>query len=274
MPSQPRFEPYLRRWHLVADGAEIATSTSRLLPVMQAGQPAMLKLSHAEEERSGQDLLAWWDGDGAARVLADEDGALLIERATGARSLSDMARGGQDDEACRILCATAARLHVPRSKPLPQLIPLARRFDALEPAARTHGGMLARCLAAANILLAAPQDPVVLHGDLHHGNVLDFGARGWLAIDPKGLSGERGFDFANIFLNPDLADPSRPVATDPQRFSQRLATVSAAAGIERARLLLWVLAWSGLSMAWFLEDGTPAPINLHIAGLAAAELDR
>jgi aminoglycoside/hydroxyurea antibiotic resistance kinase len=42
----------------------------------------------------------------------------------------------------------------------------------------------------------------VLHGDLHHGNVLDFGLRGWLAIDPKGLLGERGFDFANIFTNP------------------------------------------------------------------------
>lgn len=33
---------------------------------------------------------------------------------------------------------------------------------------------------------------VTLHGDLHHGNVLDFGASGWLAIDPKGLKGERG----------------------------------------------------------------------------------
>jgi streptomycin 6-kinase len=39
--------------------------------------------------------------------------------------------------------------------------------------------------------------------------VLDFGACGWLAIDPKRLAGERGFDFANIFTNPDLADPAR-----------------------------------------------------------------
>jgi streptomycin 6-kinase len=52
------------------------------------------------------------------------------------------------------------------------------------------------------VLLAEPREVGVLHGDLHHGNVLDFGVRGWLAIDPKGLLGERGFDFANIFTNP------------------------------------------------------------------------
>jgi hypothetical protein len=52
-----------------------------------------------------------------------------------------------------------------------------------------------------------------LHGDIHHDNILDFGRRGWLAIDPKRLFGERGFDYANLFCNPDLSDPSHPVAT-------------------------------------------------------------
>jgi type IV secretion system protein VirD4 len=36
-------------------------------------------------------------------------------------------------------------------------------------------------------LLAEPRDVGVLHGDLHHDNVLDFGARGWLAIDPNDI---------------------------------------------------------------------------------------
>lgn len=46
---------------------------------------------------------------------------------------------------------------------------------------------------------------MVLHGDVHHGNVLNFGARGWLAIDPRGLVGERAFDHANLLCNPDVA---------------------------------------------------------------------
>jgi streptomycin 6-kinase len=218
--------------------------------------------------------MEWWEGIGAARVLARDPDALLMERAIGGACLADMARTGRDDEACRVLCAVAARLHAPRSKPLPDLVPLTRWFRELEPAAALHGGILTRCAETARALLAEPAEPVVLHGDLHHGNVLDFGARGWLAIDPKRLIGERAFDYANIFTNPDLDDPSRPVATLPGRFQRRLEVVVEAAGLERRHLLRWILAWTGLSAVWYLGDGDPAYTDLHIAELAAAELDR
>jgi len=268
------FGPYLHRWDLVPDGAPIVTHAARLLPVLRRGEPAMLKLALMEDEQRGGVLMAWWDGEGAARVLAREGAALLLERATGPGSLAEMARTGRDDEACRILCATAARLHAPRAKPLPDLMPLTQWFRELEPAAATHGGILARCAGVARALLAEPREVGPLHGDLHHDNVLDFGARGWLAIDPKFLLGERGFDFANIFTNPDLADPSRPVATELGRFARRLEVVAEAAGLERERLLRWILAWTGLSAAWYLGDGDPAAIDLRIAEMAAAELDR
>jgi streptomycin 6-kinase len=175
----------------------------------------MLKLSHEQDERLGGVLMEWWGGEGAARVLAKDADALLLERATGTASLAELARQGQDDEACRILCAAAGALHAPRNKPLPELIPLEHWFRDLEPAAASHGGILRRSLEAARLLLDDQREHVVLHGDLHHDNVLDFGQRGWLAIDPKRLLGERGFDFANIFTNPDLADPSRPVLRSP-----------------------------------------------------------
>ena len=234
----------------------------------------MLKVCTGAEERLGGLLMQWWDGDGAARVLARSDDAVLLERALGPASLSEWARMGRDDEACRMLYAVAARLHAPTTKPPPELVPLSRWFRALEPAAARHGGILARCAEAASTLLGEPREVGALHGDLHHDNLLDFGPHGWLAIDPRGLLGERGFDFANIFTNPDLADPSRPVATEPGRFARRLEVVAGAAGLERERLLRWILAWAGLSAAWFLGDGDPAAIDLRIAELAAAELDR
>jgi streptomycin 6-kinase len=269
------FEPYLSAWNLVPDGDPITTPAGRLLPVTLGGEPAMLKISGEEDERFGGVLMEWWDAEGAARVLARGDDALLLERATGSACLAEMARSGRDDEACRILCATAARLHAPRPKPYPDLIPLISWFRDLEPAAAAHGGILIRCAETARALLAEPREVGVLHGDLHHGNVLDFGARGWLAIDPKRLIGERGFDFANIFTNPDLADPTCPVATVPGRFSRRLDIVADAAGLERRRLLRWILAWTGLSAAWFLGADNPlAAIDLQVAELAAAELDR
>lgn len=260
------FDDFLARWKLVPDGEPIVTAHSRLLPVRRAGEPAMLKIAMAEEERRGARLVAWWQGDGAVRVLAQAGDALLMERATGDRSLAEMARGGRDDEASRAICAVAARLHARRDRPPRSLVPLPRWFRALELAARRHE-LLAQATAAARELLAHPRDVVVLHGDLHHVNVLDGGERGWLAVDPKGLVGERGFDFANVFHNPD-----GETATAPGRLARQATVVAAAAGLERRRLLQWVLAYAGLSAAWSVEDGGDPQPALAVAALAADEL--
>lgn len=258
---------YLTRWNLTPDGAPMTTPTSHLLPVRFNSLPAMLKIAAEAEERFGGGLMAWWDGGGAAGVYASDGEALLMERAEGTRFLAKMARSGDDDDACRILCQVAARLHAPRSQPAPEVVPLAGWFGELWPMAQMHGGILARCAAAARELLATPQDETILHGDLHHGNVLDFGGRGWRAIDPKRLGGERGFDYANIFLNPD-----GETALAPGRLARRADVVAEAAGLERARLLRWTLAYAGLSAAWSLGAGQSAQTALQIAAHAAAEL--
>ncbi|MEU7656816.1 aminoglycoside phosphotransferase family protein, partial [Micromonospora taraxaci] len=118
------------------------------------------------------------------------------------------------------------------------------------------------------------RDVCPLHGDLHHNNVLDFDGRGWLAIDPHGLLGERSFDFANIFTNPDLDDPAWPVATLPERFEARLAIVTQETGIESSRVLKWIVAWTGLSAAWFLNDNdyAGAEVDLQVNALARSLL--
>jgi len=191
-PAGPSvFDAYLARWKLVPDGSPVVTHAARLLPVRHEGRPAMLKVSHEEDEKQGGVLMRWWDGHGAARALLDSQ-----------------------------------------------------------------------------------RDMAVLHGDAHHDNILDFGERGWLVIDPKRLYGERAFDYANIFCNPDLADPVPPAAIVPGRFERRLDIVAAQAGLDRRRLLQWVLAWCGLSAAWYLDDGDDAAIDLDIAAQARALLGR
>ena len=260
-------DAYLACWNLVADGEAIDTPSSLVLPVRRGAELALLKIPREEEERRGGRLMAWWDGDGAARVLADDGHALLLERATGSRTLAAMVAAGDDDEASRILCAVAARLHAPRGAPPPELVPLSRWFQALGPAARAHGGLLAEADTAARELLASPRDVVVLHGDIHHGNVLDAGNRGWLAIDPKGLRGERAFDFVNILRNPDAA-----TALAPGRFHRQVDLLADAAAVDRRRLLKWTLAFAGLSAAWHLADREPADLDFALAGLAAASL--
>ncbi|WAS97807.1 aminoglycoside phosphotransferase family protein [Nannocystis punicea] len=263
------WDAYLARWGLVADGAEIVTHAARLLPVKRGDEPAMLKVATEPDERHGHLLLRWWDGEGAARLYEAEGAALLLERATGTRSLAELARTGGDEEATIVLCDALAALHRPRATPIPAgLVDLPTWFSALGPGARRHGGLLREALAAASRLLADLREVRPLHGDLHHDNLLDFGARGWLAIDPKHLLGDPGFDYANIFSNPDMAG-GPPVAVHERVFHRRLELVTQRSGIARARLLEWILAWSGLSAAWILDDGDEATIDLRIAELAA-----
>jgi streptomycin 6-kinase len=267
------FKPYLSRWNLISDGDPIVTRGSYLLPVRMDGHingnPAMLKIAMDTEEKFGSLVMQWWDGDGAARVYAYEGNALLIERAQGTNSLMQMACNGQDDEASRVACTVIAKLHKPRSTPPPELIPLNIWFEALESAAQREGGLLLESLAAARELLASPRDIVVLHGDVHHENVLDFGSRGWLAIDPKRIIGERGYDYANLLCNPEL-----PTVTDPIRFIRQSHVIAQAAHLEQRRLLQWTLAYAGLSASWFLEDGDrqKADSDFSIAELALQAL--
>lgn len=94
--------------------------------------------------------------------------------------------------------------------------------------------------------------------------------RGWLAIDPKRLLGERAFDFANIFCNPDLE-----TASAPGRLARQATVVALAAGLDRRRLLRWILAYAGLSAAWSMGTSDEDPdLALLIAELAAAELTK
>lgn len=263
------FDKYLRQWKLVADGQPAFTRSSSLLPVRYHGVAAMLKVARSEEERSGALLMRWWRGTGAAHVYAYDSDCLLLERATGTLSLAHMASGDGDDAASRTICGVVRELHKPRKDAPSSLVPLPVRFQAL--IGIRHSGILAKCSQTASDLLANQLQVVTLHGDIHHGNVLDFGHRGWLAIDPKGLLGDRAFDYANIFCN-----PNHGTATAPGRLLRQVAVVAKTAGLEEHRLLRWVVAWAGLSAIWCEVDGQTDSVEamLRIAEIAAAEIDQ
>jgi streptomycin 6-kinase len=259
------FAPWLARWDLTPDGEPFQTRYARnwLLPVLQRDMPAMLKIATSQEEIDGAAVMAWWAGSGAARVLALERDALLLERLPAQRSLVAMAQGGLDEDALRILCGVADDLHALRdSPPPPSLRPLDRWLRALAPAAGAHGGVLNASLEVANSLLAEPREVAVLHGDLHHENVLDGGDRGWLVIDPKGVLGERGYDYAAMLCNPHEAGGPKP-----GRIPRQVAVVAVTARLDPRRLLQWLLAHAGASAAWCMADGfDPGP------ALATAEV--
>jgi streptomycin 6-kinase len=259
------FEPWLQRWALTPDGAPIAGTWASLLPVRRGVEPAMLKAAMTREEQHGLDLLAWYDGDGAVRILERADKAILMERAMGTRSLKAMARAGEDEAALAVLCAAADRLHAPRGAAEPKsLQPLSVRFRPLEAAAIKYGGVLVRCWDAARTLLATSRDERPLHGDLWHDNVREDDSRGWLVIDPMGFHGERTYDYAVMLTNPDFPE----VAADPGRIRRRAAFVAELAGLELDRLIRCMLVDAGLYAVWSMSGGHE-PRALAVAEVAA-----
>ncbi|MBM7503977.1 aminoglycoside phosphotransferase family protein [Agromyces aurantiacus] len=248
---------WLRRWRLHPEGDAMTTASSTLLAVRtEDGTPAMLKIAHVDEEARGAGLLVALDGEGVARVLRRDHSAMLLEWAGGSGDLVGMVRAGRDDEATRILCSVAARVHaqtgrVTALREPPHLLDLETWFRRLFAHADELGPVHRAGAALARRLLDEEREPVVLHGDLHHANVLDFGERGWLAIDPKGLVGDAEFDVCNVLCNPH----DRALA--PGRLARQFGIVVAETGFEERRVRDWLVAWCALSSTWFALDDDP-----------------
>lgn len=190
------------------------------------------------------------------------EAVLLMERAMGPTFAAHGA-GGEDDVATRIICRRLGQLHVKRAATSPaHLLPLVHCFQALSTRGPGEGGIMAECAAVADELLRQQKEHVVPRGDAHHSNILDFGERGWLAIDPKRVTGERYYDYVNVLCNPDL-----PSCTEPERFARQLGVVLAVAGLERQRLLRWVMAQAALSAAWFLEESHRSQAGLGLMAM-------
>jgi streptomycin 6-kinase len=79
--------------------------------------------------------------------------------------------------------------------------------------------------------------------------------------------GARGFDNANT-----LSNPARARALAPGRFARRIETIAEVSGIAQRRLLQWVLAWSGLSAVWSVQDGEDPGAAMAVAQLAASAM--
>ncbi len=257
------------QWDLVSVEEPIVTHASCLLPADRSGLPVMLKTSAQPDEMRGFALLQWWDGRGAARVLECGPDFVLMERATGGGSLVRMSEAGNDDRAVALICQVLARLHTAGSGPPPPLVPLSEWFESLF-ACDLPEPFIGRGKEIAAELLTCPERPAVLHGDMHHANVVQLANGAWLAIDPQGLLGNRAYDYANIFRNPNLE-----IAADPDIFRTRLAQVSATAAIDPIELLKWIAALCALSASWGDDPGPglPAGTDRTIAELALAQLD-
>jgi streptomycin 6-kinase len=256
------------RWSIRVGEPFPGLSYNFVAPATRAdGAPAVLKLSPEGEVRPEEvDALRLFDGRGACRLLEVDEaqGCLLLERVlpgTELRTLTD------DEGATRIAAEVMRRLWrpVPAGHRLETLEERAAGFDRLRAAFGGQTGPFPRRLVerAEAVFRDFPRgvEPVVLHGDCHHYNILlardRRGAPGgeeWVAIDPHGVVGDPGYEVGAFIYNPSghldpLAQP------DPGRFvERRVAVLAESLGWDRERVRGWCIAQAVLSSWWTYED--------------------
>ena len=223
------------------------------------GADAVLKVGIPNSESHTEiAALRVYAGRGAVRLLdSDPDrGLLLLERAMPGTPLVEL---DDDREATEIAADLMRDLWqpVPADHTFPTVAEWATGLKRLR--ARYEGGtgpLPVRLVEMAEdrftTLLGSEADRVVLHGDLHHRNILRADRRPWLAIDPKGVVGEPAYEVGALLRNPlprlfRSGSARRTLALRVDLLSERLS-------IDRARLLGWGLAQAVLSAWWTIED--------------------
>ncbi|MCX4609936.1 aminoglycoside phosphotransferase family protein [Streptomyces mirabilis] len=272
---------FLARWELRLDGPSMHGVTALVLPVLRAdGSPAVLKLQLLDEESAGEPAaLRVWDGGAAVRLLAHDEATctLLLERLDHTRMLTHLP---DTREAALVVARLLARLTaVPAPEGTRRLGDIAEAMlervpEALkriaDPAERR---LVEDCAAAVREVATEPGDRL-LHWDLHYDNVLrdlqdpdalqvpdrlqDGGARSvgrgsWVAIDPKPLAGDPGFDLC-------------PALGNRFEIHWRFDAMTDVMGLDRERARAWTLGRVLQNTLWEIEDGRPLEaVQLEIA---------
>lgn len=247
------------RWALKID-PPFALSYNYVAPAIRAdSSPAVLKVGYPCRELMTEiAALRILDGRGIARLLEvdPEAGALLLERLEPGNALDPL----PDDGAATAIAADVMRRlwrPAPAEHSFPTTADWARGFERLR--SEFAGGtgpfpapLVEEAEALFAELLASAAEPALLHGDLHHGNILAAGPGSWRAIDPKGLVGEPAYEAGALLRNP-LPDLLR--WPDPGRVqARRLDILAERLDLDRTRLRAWGLAQAVLSAWWSYED--------------------
>ncbi|MEV5279516.1 aminoglycoside phosphotransferase family protein [Streptomyces sp. NPDC051993] len=247
-----------QRWGCVPDGDVMHGGVGVIVPVRrQTDGTAVLKVSFPHPGNVHEpDAFAAWGGRGAVWLYErdDEHFAMLLERAHTSR-LSEIADG---DEVVSVAARISRRLAVPAPPGLPRM---SEQADAWEAQLRKDAAELAHTMprhvvdaAAATIReLGASQPDVLIHGDLHAGNILRADREPWLAVDPKGCVGDPAYDGGTLLKSRAL---TLLEADDMGKAAHRALDVFAeAAELDRVRVQRWAQLHAVQAAFWGRRHG-------------------
>jgi len=204
--------------------------------------------------------LRCFEGCGAAKVLAEDEGVLLLERAMPGASLKNYFQN-REQESIEIACNVMKKLHkasIPGAHHFPHV---KDWLAALDKDWSIPDGYLQKARKLREQLLQTSEADVLLHGDLHHDNILQNGDY-WVVIDPKGLIGEPAYEVAAFIRNPIPALLNHDDA--PNIIQGRVTRFAELLELPYQRILDWCFVQAVLAWVWALEDGCDASYFEHL----------
>lgn len=242
-----RYQYYCDEWKLAPIENPTATTAGGLIGrILSEGREGWLKIfSHDSDEKNQSQYLKLYAGYKTPAFWQGNEEALVMEDVAG-RNLLEFLRNQSDEEAAFILADLTIALHENQPNDLQRFPYFEQRFEDLFLSSGYHR-LVDRAIVTAKGLLQNKSSEKLLHGDLHHKNVLWDEKRGWLAIDPKGIVGDHVYDFANAIANP-IEMPE--LASNEARMKKVTQLVAARAGIDPLRLISWVFVHSALAACW------------------------
>ena len=223
-----------------------------VLSGFQGDNPIILKLGldHGLLNREAF-ALKCFAGYGVVKVLAEDEGMLLLERAVPGTSLRSYFPD-QEHESIEIASRVMKKLHQASIPTAHNFLHIKDWLKALDKDWPIPDGYLKKSQKLRDQLLQSAKPDVLVHGDLHHDNILQNGDE-WVVIDPKGVIGERSYEVAAFIRNPmpevlNQADAPNIILNRITHFAELLELPS-------QRILDWCFVQAVLSWAWALEDG-------------------
>lgn len=226
-----------------------------LVENVQSGETAILKIAP-----TGQNLAIeakWLQSfkQGVAKVYWYDEPhcAFLMEHLVPGKALKSMV-GVDDVNATRIICQIIRDLQAEQQAvtdtTFKHLSEHIKNLDVLQGKIDTK--LLSKAQGLFTDLTSDRRYDVLLHGDLHHDNILSSDTV-WKAIDPHGYVGDPVFEVGPMIYNPggnDFPQDKKPA----QIIDRRLQILAEELPFDAKRIQAWAFCMTILSIAWTVED--------------------
>lgn len=198
-----------------------------------------------------------FNGDGSVRVLEydSENFAILLEQAIPGKTLASI---NDEEKETLIFCNTVKKLWKKPSYDYKfpnisdDLKDFDWYFDNQEKCKSLDEEVVKKAQKKFKYLVETQTDLYLLHSDLHHENILE-SKRGWLAIDPKGVIGEREYEMTPFMRNPIKRAENNLLTKEV--LLKRLEIIIKELNLNRQRIIDWTFAQTVLSVIWSFQSG-------------------